>query len=100
MARMAHSAAVYSSFISYHSQLGIALGLALARQILLDPIRMRAVSSSDRIFCSRHRTSVFSVHPTDLLFWGAFFVGSLAGEVGRAVLSRKFPAPSLLLMAP
>ena len=38
---------------------------------------------SDRIFRSRHRTWVFSVHPTDPpFFW------SLAGELRQAVLSR------------
>ena len=42
------------------------------------------ILSSDRTFRSRHRTSVFSVHPTD----PPLFVWSLAGEVGRVVLSR------------
>jgi hypothetical protein len=54
---------------------------------------MRAVSSPDRIFRSRHRTSVFSVHPTD----PPLFLWSLAGEVGRAVLSRTKPVDCVLL---
>ena len=68
-------------FISSHSLTPHTHGFS--REIVPGSVFMKAASSSGRFFRSRHRTSVFSVHPTDPPPLSVHLL-----RVGRAVLSR------------